>query len=134
MRESESTLAWQARRIEFLEAKVAELEGKLNYGRCDEIALALNRKYRLPPIPCRLVAALYMHSPNAPATKEHLLDAIGSEAEPKCMDVWIFKIRQKLGSDAIETIWAVGYIMPEAGRRCVEAALADMHKSGERAV
>lgn len=126
MRESESTLAWQARRIEFLEQENADLRKKLGHSFEEEAALALNRRYRLRPSPARIAAALYIHGAKRPVSKTFLLERIGSEADPKCIDVWIWYIRQKLGSDTVETYWGVGYIMPEAGRIRVEAALAEL--------
>lgn len=135
MRESESTLAWQAR-VKALEAETARLRDE-NRALRGENGLAEELSYRLNMTTGargRILAVLY--GTTGMVTNDTLLDLCGGAwTDPKILVQHVCHIRKALGGlNTVENIRSLGYVLTPEGRRCVEAALADMHKSGERAV
>lgn len=59
-------------------------------------------------------------------TKEGLMEAMYNgmdEPEVKIIDVFVCKLRRKIGMDAVDTIWGRGYRITEAGVALVEQAM-----------
>lgn len=63
-------------------------------------------------------------------TKERLHNAMYDRDEPeteiKIVDVFICKIRNKMGFDAIETVWGRGYGLSPSGRERLRRAIEQM--------
>lgn len=87
------------------------------------------RRWRLTGRQAQLLAALYAAKGRC-VTKDSLLTALYSdrpdadEPEIKIIDVFICKIRARLGAEVIETVWGRGYRLSEEGTRLLDEVAA----------
>lgn len=86
----------------------------------------IKRAFRLTPLEASVIDRLYQ-SRSRVMTKAHLFEAAWGDASydvgAKILDVYICKIRTKLGADFIVTHWGSGYALSDKGIAAVEAAL-----------
>lgn len=61
------------------------------------------------------------------ATRLQLADLLGEDTNPKAMDVFLSRIRGRLGHDLIETIWGQGFRLTEVGMARLEALGKEAH-------
>lgn len=57
------------------------------------------------------------------ATRLQLADLLGEDTNPKAVDVFLSRIRGRLGHDLIETIWGQGFRLTEVGVSRINAML-----------
>ena len=70
----------------------------------------------LSPLEYRLLAFLMHHAGRVvPATElaDHLYDS-GNDRDPNAIEVFVARLRRKIGNDAIETRRGFGYVVPGA--------------------
>lgn len=115
-------------RCEELEAEIADLRKLNGFVLEDERHQRLRKAFGLTPIENWLLNLLYERGDRG-ITKEHAITHMPSRGDPLDRDltqvaVQVSKIRRKLGFNAIESIWSVGYRITPEGRRVVAEALA----------
>ena len=122
------TLAWQAQRIEALEAEVAYLRGQLAEATGDARQSILMSEYGLTHQEARVLARLMQPAPTLAA----LAAAMRTESTlpEKLVQVLICRIRAKLArvglAGAIETAVGLGYRLTPHARRALAAALDEI--------
>lgn len=96
-----------------------EVEGERNEARL----IHLSRRLGLTPREAALLDAL--HQSPRPKRKETLFAVVWGDKDVdfKIFDVFICKLRKKLGAACIETIRGVGYVLSDEGRQMVDSAL-----------
>ena len=120
-----TALAWQAQRIEALEAEVAYLRGQLAEATGDASQSLLMSEYGLTHQEARVLARLMQPAPTLAA----LAAAMRTESTlpEKLVQVLICRIRAKLArvglAHAIETAVGLGYRLTPHARRALAAAL-----------
>lgn len=91
----------------------------------DKVA-SMMTAFRLTRLEARIIDSMMASAPR-PMTKEALLNAAwgdrADDVEIKIVDVFICKIRAKMGRECIETIWGHGYRMGEPGLAKIRAVL-----------
>lgn len=100
-----------------LEEENARLKHDLALSRETDFEAAFRLRWKLTGKEARILSVLYRRSGGIVA-KETLLSALYGgmdEPEPKIIDVFVCKIRAKVGYDAIETAWGLGHRMTAAG-------------------
>ncbi|SCM79460.1 hypothetical protein KL86PLE_90413 [uncultured Pleomorphomonas sp.] len=87
-----------------------------------DFLMRLKEAFGLTPAEGRLIQCLMQARA---CTKPHLHAVVAPEAEPKIVDVFVCKIRGKLGKFQvrIETIWGQGYAMTEENKRRLMARI-----------
>lgn len=119
-----ATLPQALERIAVLEEEKAALESKLGFTSDANALSRIRQRWGLTPREAQLVLLLANRSGLA-TSKDLILDALyrgaADEPEMKIVDVFVCKIRAKMGQPAIETIWGSGY-------RIGHAALAEVQK------
>lgn len=114
-----------ADRIAQLEEEVAYLREELGLSQAATKITAFRGALGLTPYEARMTIALHAAYPRV-MSKAALFDAMeGSRSEVciKIVDVYICKLRQKLGAGSITTAWGVGYALSEAGDQHIALAL-----------
>ena len=74
---------------------------------------ALSRRYRLTPKEAELVATLNAAFPQVLGREPLFLRCWGhdSEVNDRIVDIYVMKLRAKLGRDAIRTVWGLGWVL-----------------------
>ena len=77
--------------------------------------LALQQRYGLTSREAEVLDALNRASPRALGREPLLLTVWGHDSEvgDRIVDIYIMKLRAKLGRDAIRTVWGSGWALPE---------------------
>lgn len=108
--------------IEALRAENAFLRSELGLIENAQLTARLKDIYGLRPSAARLLGTLHRVRGRV-LTKNYLVEAIGSAEEcGRTVDVLVFKIRQALGHDAVETLVGQGIRIGPAGIAAVEFA------------
>ena len=124
---SDATLRWQAQRIEELEATVAMLRSQIVVEASEDVQLGLCKRFRLSPTEARILEALWTCR-NRYARRDWLFDragfgsAGGTDPTGKALDVYISRLRKRLGFTSIETVIGRGYTLTPAGRSIIASA------------
>lgn len=115
-----------AERIANLEDEVAYLRSELGLAQDATKIKALKVSLGLTETEALLLHALY-------ATRQHYLsraqvfDATRPSSRRDCtlkiVDVYVSKLRRKIGSDIIKTLWGYGYCLTPQGVALVQASL-----------
>lgn len=109
-----------------LEETVTQLRGELGQGKNAEEMTRLHARWRLTGKEGDMLAYLYSRG-GMTASKEQILFAVYQQSpetpEIKIVDVFICKIRAKIGADLILTEWGRGYRLSAEGLAAVKAVL-----------
>jgi DNA-binding response OmpR family regulator len=91
-----------------------DLIDDLTGARGDAVA-ALSQRYGLTPKEAAVVDSLNRAWPRVLGRESLFLRVWGhdSEVHDKLMDIYISRVRAKLGRDAIRTVWGLGWVLPE---------------------
>lgn len=115
-----STEAGLAARVEQLTAERDHYKREMGMIRDAERVLAMKARHNLTTQEAAVCDVLLSRPAGGPVEKNALFEAAWGdrayEVEIKILDVFICKIRHKLGKDSIETIWGTGYRLTSAGR------------------
>lgn len=98
-------------RIAELEELVAYYKGELGMALAADQVMKVSRRWHLTPHEASVVVALVQAKGRA-CTKTHLVEAIYAgrdEPELKIIDVFVCKVRRKIGDGMIDTLWGKGY-------------------------
>lgn len=114
--------------IEDLLEENTSLKEELGRGGDDQSAAKLQAHWRLTPKEARLLLALHARK-GAVVSKDSLMSAAysGADDEPgiKIIDVFVCKIRNKVGEGVILTVWGQGYRLSAGGVLAVDVVLRD---------
>jgi DNA-binding response OmpR family regulator len=125
MLNQQSTLAWQAQRIEALEAEVAYLRDQLAEATGDASESILMSEYGLTHQEARVLARLMQPAPTLAALAVAMRTESG--APERLVQVIVCRIRAKLArvglAHAIETAVGLGYRLTPHARRALAVAL-----------
>lgn len=121
-----TTLPQALERIDYLEAQVDGLQRELGHILSADVATRLVSRWKLTPKEALILAHLTAIRGRL-ATKDSIMSAIyrGADDEPeiKIVDVFICKLRNKIGEGRIATVWGQGYRLTPAGLAEVDAVL-----------
>ena len=121
-----TTLPQALERIDELETELDMLKRDLGHSADDVDIDRLNRRWKLTGLETRIVLILHRRK-GAVVNKESLLSALydNSPETPaiKIIDVFVCKIRAKVGADFIATAWGHGYRLTPSGMAQVSAVL-----------
>lgn len=110
-----------------LEETVTQLKHDLGLSRSSEVLSRLVARWKLTRREADVVQFLYARG-GMLASKEQILHALygqqDDEPEIKIIDVFICKVRAKLGGDTIVTEWGRGYRLSAEGLKMVEEVMA----------
>jgi len=112
-----TTFANLAEENELLREQVAMLKRELGLDKDRLAEEAFRREWRLTGREVQMLGLLFQRR-GAVLSKEMLLDAMYGgidEPEIKIVDVFICKLRNKIGSDRIRTAWGRGYALTAQG-------------------
>jgi len=112
-------------KLETLREENDYLRRELNLVRDGERMAAFKNRWRLTGKEATLLDALFARS-GAVVTKQGLMDAMyGGMDEPECkiIDVFVCKLRNKIGRPAIGTSWGLGYFLTDQGVAACEEAI-----------
>lgn len=110
-------------RIADLEEENAALKRQLGLLADSDMVTKVCRRWRLTGREAQLLVALHDAKGRA-CSKDHLLDALygqGEGPEIKIIDVFVCKVRAKIGFDKISTVWGRGYMLSAAGYEALDA-------------
>lgn len=102
------------------------LRRELGLVREAERVSAFKNAWKLTPREAELVDVLYGRN-GATASRQLLMDALyqgRDEPEIKILDVFIAKLRLKIGKPLIGTTWGMGYFLTDAGIAACKQAIA----------
>ena len=108
-----------------LEAEVLSLRREYKPVSSEIFRLALMGALKLTRLEARIVEYMYNAYPRA-VSKGVLFDSLYTSAEIpeiKIIDVYICKIRAKIGKNAFTTVWAVGYGLTPEGKARIDSAM-----------
>ncbi len=121
-----STETGLAARVEQLTNEVNFYKRELGMIRDAERVGLMKTRHRLTTQEAAVCDVLLGKTPGRVVEKSALFEAAWGERayhlEIKILDVFICKIRAKIGKDAIETIWGTGYRLTAAGRELLVSA------------
>lgn len=114
---------------EELEEEVAYLRSELGITDDATSIAALRDTYGLPPAASRVLMSLYLARGRV-LSKDQISDSLpvvtrDTWSERKLADVYVCRIRAKIGHAAIKTAWGAGYYLTPEGIAKVDAALAE---------
>jgi hypothetical protein len=131
-----TTLPQALERIDHLEAEVDMLKRELGHNIDVDAAGRLNRRWKLTSREAQIVLLLHRRR-GALVNKEGVLSAMYGDSadtpELKIIDVFVCKIRSKVGEDFIETSWGHGYRLTPSGMSQVTEVLGAESGQIERA-
>lgn len=110
-------------RIAELEDEVSHLKRQLGLVADNAMVTKVMRRWRLTGSEAQLLVALHDAKGRA-CSKDHLLDALygqGEGPEIKIIDVFVCKLRKKIGAEKISTVWGRGYMLSAAGCEALDA-------------
>jgi DNA-binding response OmpR family regulator len=115
-------------RIEKLEEENAWLRSELGLTASVETEVAIRKAFSLTPTDSRILAIFYSAPAGRLFTKEQIDDFVGIYSQRPdhkvgVVDVFIYRIRQVLGFNAIENVWARGYRLTACGRDTINQAI-----------
>lgn len=117
-----------AARIDQLTDEVSFLRRELGLVRDQDRIASIKARHRFTGREVAICDVLLAKAPDVAIAKEALFGAAwgadADEIEIKIVDVYICKIRAKIGKDAIETIWGTGYRLTPVGRALLSGASA----------
>jgi DNA-binding response OmpR family regulator len=102
-------------RCETLARELAELRGSIGALE-DDSAPTVARRFRMSFMDARLTMRLYAAAGRSVQTYALEEELLGDDPAPETLRVHIYRIRQALGGDAIETVRDVGYRLTPLGR------------------
>lgn len=111
---------------EELEEEVAYLRGELNEATTERTFAGLRRAFALAPTETRFLLALYEARGRTLSRwifDEKVPPVTGQDRQSNVVAVYIWRIRQTLGRDAIKSEWGRGYFLTPSGIADVEKAL-----------
>jgi DNA-binding MarR family transcriptional regulator len=122
--------------IEDLREQVATLKSKVGLARDIDAAAAFTLAWGLTRQEATLL--VHLHQRSGAVTRHSIMDAMYAESpndEPdmKIVGVFIWKLRRKLGYDAIDTIWGQGYALAADSRRLCDEVKASPRIIRDRA-
>ena len=113
-------------RIDHLEAEVDMLKRELGHNVAADAVGRVNRRWRLTYREAQILLVLHQRK-GALVNKEGLLSAMygGADDVPeiKIIDVFVCKVRAKVGDGFLETVWGHGYRLTPAGIAQVDELL-----------
>lgn len=113
-------------RIAQLEEQVAWYKSTLGLSMESSKRWHLCHELQLTMLEARVL--LFLHDSTRPQSAGYVHAAMYDNAEPstdiKIVDVYIWKLRKKLGKDIIATVYAEGYKLTDKGRKLVGDKLA----------
>jgi DNA-binding winged helix-turn-helix (wHTH) protein len=123
-------------RCEELEEEVAYLKSELGLIHDATLVDQIKRALGIRPGPAHLLMALYRASPGRTVSRWHLLESLPPADRPddSIVNVYVCKLREALGDDAIVTVWGTGYRLADHARARVAALLNPASQPGEGAV
>jgi hypothetical protein len=110
-------------RISELEEENAHLKRQLGLLADTAMVTKVMRRWRLTGKEAQLLVALHDAKGRA-CSKDHLLDVLygqGEGPEIKIIDVFVCKVRAKIGADKITTVWGRGYMLSTVGQTALDA-------------
>jgi DNA-binding response OmpR family regulator len=115
-------------KLEVLTDERDDLKRQLNGRRDEDEHSLIMASYGFTATEARLVQALYAR--DRPVTRDALMDSMyldrdwGTEPGPKILDVFVCKVRRKMGDrDHIANQWGRGYELTERGRFALTARM-----------
>lgn len=121
-----STETGLAARVEQLTEEVNYYKRELGMVRDSERVGTMQARFRFTTREAAVCDVLLAKAPGATVEKNALFEAAWGdrayEVEMKILDVFICKIRAKIGRDAIETVWGTGYRLSSSGRELLVSA------------
>ena len=95
-------------------AELAELRSALGLAEMSGAVFAVREALGLSPTTARLVLKLYSAA-GRPVEKKALETALTAPGSGQCLKVHIWRIRQLVGADLIETVTGYGYRLSPSG-------------------
>lgn len=105
-----------------LEEEVAYLKGELGLSIDTTLNNELRDRHNLSPSDARLLCVL-SDAKGRVLSRVQLAEAIGSESiNADSLEVYVWRIRKRLGKEAIKTAWGQGYAIGPLGAKAVTEA------------
>lgn len=117
-------------RVQQLEEENAFLKRQLGIETDREVVRKLADALSLTRYEARALALLY--AKNGTVSRDGIMDAMyAGDNEPniKIVDIWVCKLRRKLGDGIIHSLWGLGYqLTPEGRSMCLQALAGELRR------